>query len=82
MAAFRNVSKYCPLLSQNHFVPLALETLDPKVGLTFITELERRELSRMYLETQEKFQRLSIVIQRFNAVAFQSTFALTELDEV
>jgi len=49
------------------------------VGKEFLSDLGRR-ISQMTNEKREGaflFQRLSMVIQRYNAVAIQGTFALT-----
>jgi len=86
LAAERKCAKYNTLAQTYHFVPLAFETLGPinSSGLLFITELGRC-LSRITGDTREisfLFQRIAIIIQRFNAVAFQSTFSPLDLDEV
>ena len=86
LAATRKEAKYGPLLATHVFVPLALETLGPinRTGLAFISELGQNltRISGDPRETSHLFQRLSIVIQRFNAVAYRSTFDLPELDDV
>ena len=74
----RKTQKYEPLLVSHDFIPLALETLGPINcrGLTFLTDLGHR-LSQVTDEPRETaflFQRLSIIIQRFNAVAFAGAF--------
>src|SRR6218665_2480684 len=68
-----------------HFVPLACETLGPinNSGHLFITEMGRC-LSRLTGDTRETshfYQRISITIQRFNAIAFQGSFVLQDLAE-
>ena len=61
------------------FVPIAVETLGPmnKAGLQFLSELGRRisQESGDHRESAFVFQRLSMTVQRFNAVAVQETFA-------
>src|SRR6218665_2528717 len=68
-----------------HFVPLACETLGPinNSGHLFITELGRC-LSRLTGDTSETshlYQRISITILRFNAIAFQGSFVPHDLAE-
>ena len=67
-----------------HFVPLAFETMGPlnAKGLAFLADLGRLlgQISGDPRETSFLFQRLSVVIQRFNAVAFHSTFVLPDLE--
>jgi len=63
-------------------MPLAFETLGPLSSSTtvFLTELGRR-LSASTGELRETaflFQRLSIAVQRFNAVLIQETFDLSD----
>jgi hypothetical protein len=77
-AATRKNAKYSELSKTYLFVPLAFETLGPinESGLDFIIDLGSR-LSQMSGESRETcylFQRLSISIQRFNAVAFRGSF--------
>ena len=74
------------LIAQSHvFVPLAIETLGPPInckGLKLISELSDR-LTAATDDPREAsflFQRISIIIQRFNAVCFQGTF--TQHEEV
>lgn len=78
IAAERKVTKYANILPQYCFIPLAFETLGPinNEGLTFFTSLGRHlaKLSDDRRETFFLFQRLSVAIQRFNAVAFRGTF--------
>src|SRR6218665_1494680 len=84
-AADRKCAKYDILSKTYHFVPLACETLGPinNSGHLFITEL-RRCLSRLTGDTTETghlFQRISIAIQRFNAIAFLCSFVPQDLGE-
>ena len=57
------------------FVPVAFETLGPvnAEGAEFLSELGRR-ISAVSGETKFLFQRLSICVQRHNAIAFRGTF--------
>jgi len=61
------------------FVPIAVETIGPmnKAGFQFLSELGRRisQESGDHRESAFIFQRLSMRVQRFNAVAVQGTFA-------
>lgn len=78
IAADRKTSKYTAILQSYRFVPLAFETLGPvnQDGLALINLLGYRlaQISGDNRETTFLFQRLSMAIQRFNAVAFCSTF--------
>jgi len=80
-AATRKLAKYQVLSNTHVFVPLAVETLGPinNIGLDFISDLGRN-LTLVTGDPRESsflFQRLSINVQRFNAVAFRGTFADT-----
>ena len=62
------------------FVPLAFETLEPinVKGVEFLQELGRRLIdicSDDNRQTSFLFQRISITLQRFNAITFADTFA-------
>ena len=77
-AAERIVSKYADLSASHLFVPIATETLGPinEAGHSFLSELGRR-LSTISYDHRESFflfQCISILIQRFNEVAFRCTF--------
>ena len=72
------VSKYAGLSVSHLFVPIAIETLGPinEAGHSFLSELGRR-LSTISDDPGESFflfQRISILIQMFNEVAFRGTF--------
>jgi hypothetical protein len=78
IAAARKELKYTELASSHIFIPLAFETLGPigsKASL-FLRQLGHR----LSLKTGDKretaflFQRLSIALQRFNAVCVMGTF--------
>ena len=77
-AAERKVSKYAGLPASHLFVPIAIERLGPinEAGHSFLSELGRR-LSTISDDPSESFflfQRIFILIQRFNEVAFRGTF--------
>jgi len=78
-AAERKSAKYIQLAQTYTFIPIAVETLGPvnSVGLQFLSDLERRitQVSSDLRESPFFFQRLSVLIQRFNAVAVYGTFA-------
>ena len=78
VAADRKTSKYTVILPSFCFVPLTFETLGPVIqdGLTLIKLLGQR-LTQSFGDNRETtflFQRLSMFIQRFNAVAFCRAF--------
>ena len=78
LAASRKEEKYVDIATTNIFLPLAFETLNPicSKALAFLKELGRR----LTLATEDKhetvflFQRLSVAIQRCDAVCFADTF--------
>ncbi len=78
---------YAIALSADYcFVPIAIETMGP-LGIKatkFLRELGRRlcVTTGDTRETAFLFQRISIAIQRFNAVCFRASFAHHELDIV
>ena len=78
LAEDRKTQKYHAFLETHVFIPLALETLGPinTVGLNFISDLGRHLTlaTGEPKETSYIFQRFSVTIQRFNAVAFSGTF--------
>jgi len=85
IAAERKNMKYNALLDSYTFIPLAFETLGPinNSGISFISDLGRN-LTRITGDTREAsflFQRLSITVQRFNAVAFRGTFVMPDTEE-
>ena len=79
IAADRKTSKYTAILPSYCFEPLTLETLCPvnQDGLALINLLSHwlAQSSGDNKETTVLFQRLSMTIQRFNAVTFCSTLA-------
>src|SRR6218665_1146939 len=78
IAEDRKMQKYHAFLQDHVFIPQALETMGPinTAGLNFISDLG----CHLTLATGEQrdttylFQRLSITMQRFNAVAFRVSF--------
>lgn len=79
-AVARKSAKYACLASTYYFVPIAVETLGTinSEALEFLVELGRRitAVSKDNRESSFLFQRLSVLIQRFNAVAFRGSFEL------
>ena len=77
-AAVRKTAKYVDIAVNNDFIPLACETLGPinSKGLQFFQEVGRRTtvITGEPRETCFLLQRLSVLIQRFNAVATRGTF--------
>ena len=71
-------------IARHTFIPLAFETLGPinTKGVEFFNILGRRLTARSgdARETVFLFQRLSLTIQRFNAVCFQGSFNSTLTD--
>jgi len=78
LAANRKLDKYSCISQSYIFQPIAFETLGPinDSGQSFLNELGRRisHVSGDKRETAFLFQRLSVAIQRFNAVAFRASF--------
>ena len=79
-AVARKSAKYASLTSTYIFLPIAVETLGTinSEALDFLTELGRRIAanSKDNREASFLFQRLSVLIQRFNAVAFRGSFVI------
>ena len=65
------------------FAPLERIRIKNSVGLQFLSDLGRRitQVSTDQRESAFLFQRLSVLIQRFNAVAVRGTFALTPTED-
>ena len=87
-AAGHKSDKYAELANTYTFVPIAIETLGPMnaTGMELIRCLGRR-ISAVTGEKRETVflrQRLSISLQRFNAVCFRGTFSseLVVLDDI
>ena len=78
IAAARKIEKYTDLARTYEFCPIAMETLGPinEIGLSFLYDLGRRlvETTGDTRETTFLLQRISIAIQRCNAVSFRGSF--------
>jgi hypothetical protein len=83
-AAQRKELKYSALTSSYDFIPLAFETLGPinDSAICFLSALGQRTSAVTHdsRETSFLYQRLSILVQRFNAVCFRNTFYSTSSD--
>jgi len=77
-AAKRECSKYTELSYAHEFQPVAVESHKPLSDTTasFPAELGCKITDRSGepLEAQLLFQRVSVLVQRFNAILFQETF--------
>ena len=77
-AAKRKTSKYSALSSCHIFIPVAVETLGPinEAGDSFLAQVGKLLSSKSDdpRETFFLFQRISIIIKRFNEIAFRGTF--------
>ena len=78
-AASRNNANYTKLFKPHHFTPVAIETGSSwnDLAIEFINYLGKR-ITAMTQEPQEMqylFQRMSLALQRGNAVAFQNTIS-------
>jgi hypothetical protein len=84
LAASRKEAKYSSLPSCYSFQPIALETLGPvnSSAVDLLSELGRRLsfVSGDVRETSFLFQRLSVIIQRFNSVLIHETFVSSDDD--
>ena len=80
MAAENKIAKYANLASSVLFQPVALEILGPfnASAIDFLSDLDHLlELSSGdKRERQFLFQRLSVAVQRFNAIAFTGSFVI------
>lgn len=80
-AACKKLQKYAEIMNSYTFVPIAFETLGPSnsAGTDFIDELGRRSHAVTGDQREKAFlwQRLSMALQRYNAVCFRGTFAQT-----
>jgi hypothetical protein len=81
-AASRKEAKYSTLCHSYEFFPVAIETLGPLSASSqiFLSEIGRRISQRTSdpRETAFLFQRISVAIQRFNAVCLANTFELAD----
>jgi hypothetical protein len=85
-AAARKESKYIELANRYEFVPIAMETHGPlnTKAASFLSELGRR-ITIATSDTQETshlYQRLSVALQRFNAVCVSDTFVREAEDDL
>ena len=68
-----------PQLAKHSLIPVALQTMGPinAEGLRFLYELSDRlvSVSGDPRESSFLFQRLSVLVQRFNVVALRGTFS-------
>ena len=83
-AATRKDNKYIEISRVHLFFPIAFEIMGPinQVGQDFISDLGRRISASTDdpRETSFLFQRLSVAVQRFNAVSFSYSFGLAQVD--
>lgn len=84
-AASKKVAKYALIMNNYDFSPIAFETLGPinSSGQALIEQLGRR-MSTVSGDPREGaflFQRLSITMQRYNALAIRGTFEDLALHE-
>ena len=81
VAAERKTNKYSSLAQSYLFVPVAAETMGAinKDGVDFLSDLGRRitQSTDDHRESSFLFQRLSMLIQRYNTVTVLGTFAHT-----
>ena len=77
-AARKKEVKYSQLMQHYHFFPVAFETLRPvnESGANFLVDIGRRMrvISGDNREGSFLFQRLSVALQRYNAVCFRNSF--------
>ena len=83
-AASRKELIYQSLSNTHTFIPLVFETFGPinSKGIVFLYQLGHR-LAVSTGDTRETsflFQRLSLTIQRFDAICFNGSFALNSAD--
>jgi len=82
LAAARKVSKYDDVPASFMLQPVALETLGPinESASHFVEDLGRR-ISAVSSEAREGvflFQRLSVLMQRFNAILVRDSFCTND----
>ena len=79
-ASDRKDIKYSNLANSYIFVPIACETLGPisSRATDFLSELGRRItlVTGDARETSHLFQRISVMLQRFNSICFQGSFII------
>ncbi len=78
LAAARKEAKYSDLTQRYTFIPIAVETLGAInfTGMNFLSDLGHRltEVTGDPREASYLFQRISVVIQRFNSIIFHGSF--------
>ena len=76
MAASRKSAKYADLPASYIFQPIALETLGPMNSVDFFTDLGHKVgvSSGNEREGRFLFQRLSMALQRYNAILLHKSF--------
>ena len=83
-AASRKEIKYADIAQTHLFYPLALETLGPinQEGHGFLSDLGRRisAVTEDPRETSFLYQRISIAVQRFNAISLMNSFSQDHID--
>ena len=76
---------YAAIKATHDFVPVAIETLGPinEEGTSFLCEIGERMkgVSGDPRKTAYLFQRVSVIIQRANAIALHGTFVMEEFDD-
>ena len=84
-AAERKTLKYVQLSQTYTFIPVVVETMGPmnSAGLKFVSDIGRRitQVSNDNRDSAFLFQRLSVLIHRFNSVANRGTFTHTPTEE-
>ena len=84
IVAARKAEKYQELARGYEVIPVAIETMSPMnpAGADFINGIGRLvpALAGDQRETSFLCQRLSIMLQRFNAVGFRGSFILDDLE--
>jgi len=85
LAASNKVVKYAGLSSQGKFAPIAVESRSPinLDALQFLSELGRRlaETTGGVRASSFLFQRIAVVVQRFNSVLLHDCFVDDERPE-
>jgi len=80
MTATRKCQKYSELSTAYLFLPIVMETLCPKKDSAYeFFEMLGRKITDVSGDSREVsflFQRLPVIIQRFNAALFRDTFTL------
>ena len=84
-AATQKRAKYAEIIQSHHFVQIAIETLGPinMDGQRFLDSLGEHlsSISGDPRETTFLYQRLSVLIKIFNAVAFRGSLLLETVTE-